>query len=363
MNSTDLVSARLISQHIAGTKFKTVKELVRWMGAMQAQDFAMVKWAVGVRLPNSTEQTVETAINNGEIIRTHLLRPTWHLVSADDIYWLLALSAPQLRSSVNSRHKELGLSETVISKSNSVLERSLRDGNHLTREELAAEFGKAKINTLDNRLSHLLMQAELDGVVCSGATKNGKPAYALLEERVPRTKSLTKDEALEKLAQKYFTSHCPATLQDFVWWSGLPVGDAKRALELVKPDLISETINSQTYWFDKSFSVPKFSKESVYLLPAFDEFTISYKDRSAALPFEDQKKTISDNGIFRPIVVINGQVTGVWKRTIKKDKVIVEVKLFKQPSKAIKSLIENAAAQIGKFLEKETEIVTTYETN
>ncbi|MEW6108889.1 MAG: winged helix DNA-binding domain-containing protein [Nitrospirota bacterium] len=338
------------------TKFKTVKDIVGWMGAMQAQDYAMVKWAIGVRLPGSTVQVIETAINNGEIIRTHLLRPTWHFVSADDIYWMLELTAPQIKASLKSRHKELGLSETIFSKSNTIIEKALRGGKHLIREELAAELGKAKIATDDNRASHLLLRAELDGIVCSGATKGGKQTYALLEERVPKTKSLTKGEALAALAKKYFTSHGPATLQDFVWWSGLSVSDAKHALEMVKSDFISEIIDSQTYWLANLFSIPGTDKKVVNLLPAFDEFIISYKDRSVSLPFENHNKTVSNNGIFRPVIVVNGQVTGIWKRTIKNDKVIVETELFKQPNKTTKSLIEKASIQYGHFLEKKTEI-------
>lgn len=354
MNLTDIAHIRLISQQIAGTKFKTVKDLVGWMGAMQAQDYAMVKWAVGVRLPHSTDQEIETAINNGEIIRTHLLRPTWHLVSADDIYWLLELTAPRIKASLKPRHQELGLSETVMTKSRTIIENALSGGRHLTREALIAEFEKANIATDNNRASHLFSRAELDGVICSGTVKGKKQTYALLEERVPKTSSLPKEKALASLAKRYFTSHNPATLQDFAWWSGLSVGDARQALEMVKSDFVSETIDSQTYWFTNSFSMPKTDKESVYLLPAFDEFIISYKDRSASLPFENHSKAVSNNGMFWPIIVVNGQVTGIWKRTIKKDKVIVETEHFNQPNKTTTDLIEKAARQFGDFLGKKT---------
>ena len=233
MKLADIAKIRLINQQIAGTKFKSIKDMVGWMGAMQAQDYAMAKWAVGVRLPNLTDQAVENAINNGEIIRTHLLRPTWHLVSADDIYWALELTAPRIMDSLKSRHTELGLSETILTKSNTIMEKALMGGKHLTREELMDELEKAKIPTDDNRLSHLLLWAELNGIVCSGAIKGGKQTHALLEERVSKTKSMTKEEALANLAKKYFTSHGPAALQDFAWWSGLSVGDAKSALEMV----------------------------------------------------------------------------------------------------------------------------------
>lgn len=359
MNLKDIAHLRLVNQQIAGTTFQNVKDLVGWMGAMQAQDYAMVKWAVGVRLPHSTDQSIEAAINKGEIIRTHLLRPTWHLVSADDIYWLLALTAPRIKASLKTRHRELGLSETVMTKSRTIIENALSGGQHLTREALIAELQKANIATDNNRASHIFSRAELDGVICSGAVKGKKQTYALLEERVPKTSPLAKEEALARLARKYFTSHNPTTLQDFAWWSGLSVSDARQALESVQSDFVSETIDSQPYWFSNASSTPKTGQESVYLLPAFDEFIISYKDRSASLPFENHNKAVSNNGIFWPIIVVNGQVTGTWKRTVKKDTVIVEIKHFNQTNKPTMGLIEKAARQFGNFLGKKTEISDT----
>ena len=355
MRLSDIAALRLVNQQIAESRFTTVKDLVGWMGAMQAQDYAMAKWAIGVRLPNSTEQVIETAIDNGEIIRTHLLRPTWHLVSADDIYWLIELTAPNIKASVKSRHNQLGLSETIIAKSKSIFENTLRGGKHITREELVAELRKAGIATDENRAYHLFAQAELDGILCSGATRNGKQTYALLEERVPKTRTLDKDATLAALARKYFSSHGPATLQDFTWWSGLSASNAKLALELVKSDFISEIIDSQTYWFPDFSAIPKIDHKAVYLLPAYDEFIISYKDRSASLLFENHNKTVSNNGIFRPVIVVDGQVMGTWKRVIKKGKVIVETELFNLLNQTTISLIEKAAIPYGHFLGKQVE--------
>lgn len=332
MNLADISNIRLISQQIGRSKLKTAKDIVGWMGAVQAQDYAMAKWAIGLRLPGSTDQVIENAINNGEILRTHLLRPTWHFVSADDIYWMLELTAPKIKESMRSRHKQLGLTDAIFTKSNSIIEKALRGGKHLIREELLVEIGNAKIVLDGNRVSHLLTRAELDGIVCSGAIKGGKQTYALLDEWIPKTQPLNKEEALAKLAKKYFTSRCPATFQDFAWWSGLPINTARYALEMVNSDFISEAIQEQIYWLPNSYSLPKEDKDHVYLLPAYDEFIISYKDRSAALSFEDRTKTISDNGIFRPTIVVSGQVAGIWRRTIKKDKVFVKMVFFEYPT-------------------------------
>jgi len=355
MKLNDISLSRLASQQIEKTTFKTAKEIVSWMGAVQAQDYAMAKWAVGVRLPGSTDARIEAAITSGEIIRTHVLRPTWHFVSPDDIYWMLELAAPNILSAMRSRHKQLELSEAVQKKSNGIIENSLNRGKHLTRDELFAELEKKKIATGNQRGVHILMRAELDGIVCSGATKGKQQTYALLAERVPKKKTFHKEEALAELAKRYFTSHGPATIQDFIWWSGLSVGDAKKGLESVKSNFISEDVDSQTYWFANNGIYPK-EKESLYLLPAYDEFVISYKDRSAILTPESQVKVISNNGVFWPVIVVNGKIGGMWKRTVENKSVKIEMEFFNSLQKTIAVYIKKKAVPFGKFIGKEVEI-------
>jgi len=356
MNSRDIRDFRLVSQQLAGTTLKTAKDIVGRLGAMQAQDYAMAKWAIGVRLPGSTNRTIETAINKGEIIRTHLLRPTWHFATAEDVRWMLELTAPQIRSSMIGRHKEMGLTGPVLKKSYAVMEKALRGGMHLTRDELIAELGKAKIATDGGHASHLFLSAESEEIICSGGLKDGKQTYALLDEWVPKTKSLAKEEALAKLAARYFDGHGPATFQDFVWWSGLPVNHARQALETVKRDFRSETIDSLTYWLSGALSTAKPPAESAFLLPAFDEFLISYKDRLISLPHENHHKAVSNNGIFYPIIVVNGRVTGTWKRTFKKGKTgtaaTIQTKFFERPDEAEAALIDKAEARYLRFVGK-----------
>ena len=356
MDASNIATLRLQNQQISATNFKTVKELVGWMGAMQAQDFNQAKWAIGARLPNLTEDQIELALNQGEIFRTHLMRPTWHFVSAEDIYWLLELTAKQIKSTTKSRHRDLGLTESELQKSKEVFIKSLEGNRSLTREELGDQLNRAEINTFEQRLPHILMDAEIDGIICSGAISGKKQTYALLSERVPVKKAFSKDEALALLAKKYFTSHGPATLPDFVWWSGLPIADARKALEMNKATLISETIGTDTYWFADSVYLPSSPPDSVYLLPAFDEYLISYKNRSAAITLEDHTKAISNNGIFRPVIVVNGQISGLWKRTTKKDTVLIELDHFRPHSKKEIGLIEKAAESFGYFSGKKTEV-------
>lgn len=330
---------------------------------MQAQDYLMAKWAVGIRLPNSTDEMIERALNDAEILRTHVLRPTWHFVSADDLYWLLDLTAPRILSAMKFREKWLGLTGAVVAKSNRVIERALSPDAHLTREELITELNKEGIRTDEYRSGHLLMRAELDGVICSGRKKGGKQTYALLEKRVTRRKIPSREESLKRLAQRYFSGHAPATVQDFSWWSGLSLTDSRNALEMVQSKLTAEMINGKTVWFPasrghgRSFSRTK-NKSFVVLLPAYDEFLIGYRDRSATLEFAFEKKSISNNGIFRPTILINGQVTGLWTRTMKKDSLEVRTKLFRIHTKKEKSQIRQAVENLGSFMGAKAAVCT-----
>lgn len=357
MQHNRIANLRLISQQIVHTKFESVKDIVAWMGAIQAQDFRMTKWAIGLRLKKATEATVNEAINSGQILRTHVLRPTWHFVSADDIYRMLQLTAPKIRMAMKGRNKQLELDDTIFKKSNSVLERSLRNNNHLTRKELLAEFKKSNIATDNNRASHILLNAELDGIICSGKMKGEATTYALLEEVVAKRPAFDKEKALYELASKYFQSRCPATLQDFIWWSGLSVKDGKQALTLIEKDFCKEKINGKEYILPKMFKLSKSFKESAFLLPSFDEFLISYKDRSDSVAVEDHSKSFSNNGIFWPIVVENGKVTGTWKREIKKTKTIITIDFFNFIKKENYSLLQHQSEKLGYFLNSKTELI------
>jgi hypothetical protein len=357
MTLTDIANARLINQQLADTHFKTANEIVSCMGAMQAQDYAMAKWAIGVRLPGSTDTTIQAAIDKGEIIRTHLLRPTWHLVSADDIYWLLELTGPRLINSLKTPYRWFELDENVFKKSHAVMEKALRNNSHLTRDELLARLNAENINTEGLRSLHLLIHAELEGLICSGCYKDKSQTYALLHERVLETSKLTKDEALGKLAERYFSSHGPATIADFAWWANLKLADARHGLEMVKNNFIAIAIDKQTFWMSNDLAAVDFSQNYTYILPAFDEFLISYADRTAAIVNELQNRAFTNNGIFKPVIIEKGQVIGTWKRTITKEKVIIEPAFFKPQSNAAINRITKAARSFGRFLDKKVEIV------
>lgn len=358
MNLSDIAHLRLANQQLAGSKFTSPKEIVAWMGAMQAQDYPMAKWGIGVRLPGSTDKDVENAISTAQIIRTHLLRPTWHFVTPEDIYWMIDLCKAQLKTSQSSRDRQLELTETIYTKSNAIIEKALSNGKQLLREELIALLNQAGIATDENRAAHLFARAEIEKIMCSGATRNGKTTYALLAERVPKARQLTRDEALAELARRYFTSRYPASLQDFTWWSGLPARDAKHALESIRSAFTTEIMNQRTYWLASNFNLPRENHPSAYLLPTYDEFIISYNDREASITTDltQYLKKISDRGVFRPIIVLEGQVAGIWKRTIQKDTIQIEIQPFKPLKQSMKNLLVNSAEQYGYFCGKKIDV-------
>lgn len=322
-----IVKQRLQNQQIHTSEVHSPTELVAWMGAMQAQDYEMSKWAMGVRLPNQTEGTLEAALNNGEVLRTHLLRPTWHLVAPENIRWMLELSRPQIEKIVVSYNKRLGLDYSIRHKSNTIIEKALEEQPNLTRKELMETLGHHGIEASDIRAAHLMFHAELTGLVCSGIRKGKQLTYALLDTRVPLTQPLLREEALTQLAKLYFQSHSPATLKDFAWWSGLTLTDARKGIENIKDQLETWQVDKTVYYILPSKSIETAPKD-ILLLPAFDEYMVSYTDRTAALPAEYTKQAISSNGIFTPIIVHHGQVIGIWKRKLKPKYVEIEILPF-----------------------------------
>jgi hypothetical protein len=239
---------RLHSQHLLGSRFKRPEEVVSWFGAVQSQDYAAAKWALAQRLENPMDIEIEKAFANGAILRTHLMRPTWHFVSPLDIRWILELTASRVKAVLATPFRKAGLDVETLSRSRVALEQALEGGRSLTRAELRTAFERAGIPGLDQRFPYLLTQAELDGLICSGPRKGKQFTYALLAERAPQARTLERGEAVAELAKRYFTSHGPATLQDFAWWSGRTIADARVGLEANPSPLHPEVIAGKTYW-------------------------------------------------------------------------------------------------------------------
>ena len=321
-DNTRIASVRLSNHQLLGTECLMPYQIVAHFGMMQAQDFNSATWAIGVRLCGYTEKLIHKSFNRGEILRTHVLRPTWHFVTPENIRWMLKLSEKRIMQSMKSRDLELGLSDDIYVKCYHIIANALEKVDHLTREALMIILQEAGFAFNTSQMYHVLAGAEAHGIVCSGALHEKNHTYALLEKRVPPAKPLTKDESLAKLAGIYFTGHGPATLQDFVWWSGLSVGEARQGIEDVKDELVSEMIDGQKYWMPNAEVRQINSTNEVQLLPAFDEYIVGYKDRAAIMTSENHRKAVSSNGVFRSVVIKEGQVIGLWKKATSGKKTI-----------------------------------------
>lgn len=341
---------RLHSQQLASPHFEEPKSLVEWMGAIQAQDYSMSKWAVGSRLKSGSLQTVDEALKRGDILRTHVLRPTWHLVAAEDIRWMLKLSARRIKSAYASYAKVLksDITEKQYGEFNELIGKILEGNKSLTRQEIEAEVNQRGLKTEERLIERLIGNAEIEGVICSGVDKGNKPTYALLDERAPQVADLPKEEAWARLANRYFQSHSPATLADFAWWSGLSLTEAKQAVELIKPTLITDTGN--LFVHESYQEMAPLQSDLLHLLPSFDEYLISYKDRTAVLDLEHHPKAFNRFGTFYPVILHNGKVIGNWNKRIKKGRVAIETTFFDPQRRISTKLMEKAENSYKSFI-------------
>lgn len=348
MPVTDIASLRLQHQQLIKTSFKKPQDLVAYFGAMQAQEHAHSKWGIGVRLPGSTDAAIEKAIHNKTIIRTTVFRGTLHLVAAADVRWMLQLIAPSIKARMGSMMRKLEMDEALLQKTSQHIAKALQGGNHLTRKELIILLEEKGINTDDHRMNHIIYHAAVNGIICNGPLSGKQFTYTLLDEWLPGTTTFDKQTSLVTLAKRYFISHGPATLADFAQWAGLSVTDANAGLEGAQSALKSLEVNNTTYWMapGKKQTPP----DTALLLPAFDEYFIGYKDRSTLIDMQFAKKVMTINGIFNPLMVSNGQITGTWKRTFKKDSVAIVTDPFKPLKKAGLKAFEPAAQQYADFL-------------
>jgi len=329
------------------------EELLNWFGAIQAQDFPSSKWAIGARLDNVTDQTVEQAIANGKLVRSWLMRGTLHLTTAGDIGWILDLLAPRIIKASAGRNRQLELDDATFSQSRQLLTKTLLDGQPATRKELAEVYEDAGISPKGQRLYHMLHRAALEKLICFGPTKNNQQTFVLLNEHVDPFPTKSREEALAELTKRYFQSHGPATLEDFTWWSGLKKTDARKGMESIEPLLQTAMIGDKTYYFSESAGRSISSAKTTFLLPAFDEYVIAYRNRSALLADKHSRQVISTNGIFYPVIVHCGEVIGTWRRTLKKDQVMFELKPFEKLNKIQTNGVRISMEDCSNFNEKE----------
>jgi len=351
MKTLDLTKARLHHQHLVRPRFRNPAREVQWQGAVQAQDYAAAKWALGVRLRGATDDDVERAVADGSILRTHLLRPTWHFVTPADIRWMLALSAPQIHLANASYYRSLGLDRDVIRRMNTTLVRALQGGIHLTRDELRDALHKVGVPTAGTlRMSYIMMHAELDGLVCSGPRRGKQFTYALLDERAPDARRLERREALAELAGRYFKSRGPATIHDFAKWSGLKLSDARMGLDAIEAQLRSEVVDGRTYWFPTSRLPAEMARPAAHLLSVYDEYFSGYKEWSAIGDDRLAGRLRAMGNALNSIVLVDGRIVGTWKRALRKEEVSIRTDFLSSVTPAEERAVAAAAHQYGAFL-------------
>ena len=323
--------------------------MVRWLGAVQAQDYPGALWAIGVRLPNVTDAAVEQAIAQRRIVRTWPMRGTLHFVATADLRWMLALLTPRIIArSVRRLRRDYAITPSVLSRSRNALERALRDGRPVPRPAVYRALESARIATGGQRGLHILWRLAQEGLLCLGPRAGKQPTFVLLDAWVPPAKSLDRSESLVKLARRYFTSHGPATVQDFSWWSGLTASDARAGLEGIERGLTCVTTGGRTYW--QSDHVPRPTPKRAFLLPAYDEYCVAYRDRSGILAPTYARRRDAGYGILSPTMVYGGQVVGTWQRTLTDGSIVVRTRPFGRLEPSVRRAFAVAARRLGRFV-------------
>lgn len=352
MDARENLRQRLAAQHLLTPRHTRAADVVAMFGAVQAQDFYGAKWALGQRMMHATDAALDDAFNAGEILRTHVLRPTWHFVTPQDIRWLLELTAPRVHAVNAFMYRNLELDDALFRRSENIFTRTLRNGKSSTREELGAALQRAGIAGVGQRLAYLIMHAELEGVLCSGARRGKQFTYALLGERAPRANKLQRAEALRELTRRYFGTRGPATARDFVWWSGLTMRDAQRGIASCKSELAQETFEDQVYWFVPSNHPALPKSPRAHLLPNYDEYFIGLRDRSSLM---DTAVTITldarENILSNHLVFFEGRLVGGWWRSVLKDTVEVRTKWLRPLTVRAQREVSRAARQYADFME------------
>ena len=346
---TSIPQLRLHNQCITRTGHRRPADLVAWLGAVQAQEFGPAKWGLGLRLPETTtEGKINRAFDAGEILRTHVMRPTWHFVARADIRWMLELTAPRVHQTLSHYLRRQSLDIATRTRAAAVFERVL-DGHALTRSELGTHLGRAGIVARGMPLALLTIFAELEGVICSGPRRGKEFTYAQVAERAPNARRLPRDEALAELTLRYFRSHGPATIRDFVWWSGLTTPDAKRGLEINRAR--SDAIDGCTYWTTAGTPRRSVVSRSVHLLPIYDEYLVSYRDRFAVPHGPGKVPTRKGETVtFQHAVVSAGQVAGTWRMARTSEGVSVDVVPLRRLTTAERGQVAEVAERYSRFL-------------
>ncbi|MGH2805812.1 MAG: winged helix DNA-binding domain-containing protein [Actinomycetota bacterium] len=331
-------------------RFDRADEVVGWLVAVQSQDFGPAKWSVAMRATDLDDAAMDRAFAEGRILRTHVLRPTWHFVLPADIRWLQQLTGPRVRAAMAYYDRQLELDRPELTRCRRVIERALTD-THLTRRDLGAHLARAGVVAEGQRLGHILMHCELDAVICSGVPKGKQQTYALVDQRAPGARTLDDDEALHEFVVRYFRSHGPAGAKDLQAWSSLPATQIRRGIEMAADNLEQETFDGITYLSAGGGRIGKVKAPSAHLLQGYDEYIMGYKETRFWLDVERLAGgAILDRSVPIGMVTIDGQLAGHWKRTVARDALSLEMHLRRKLTTAEKRSLENVANAHARYL-------------
>ena len=353
MKREDIARRRMGNHHLWGRPFQSPLDVIHHLGAAQAQDFGIAKWSVAQRARGISNSGMDELFSDGAVLRTHLLRPTWHFVLPSDIRWMLDLTAPRVHSMNAPYYRRFGLNDELFDKTNALLARILRGGRQLTRKEISEVLDREGITASGLQLGYILMRAELDALICSGALKGKQQTYALFEERVPETEVLDRDEALAELTRRYFTARGPATVKDYVWWSSLTTRDARSGIQMIESELRSESIDGRRYWFAKASPKPRATATVIDLVQGLDECIVSYSESKDVLYPPSMTAAVPPGEIvFNHVILLNGQLIGQWRPVAVRSSVVVETRFYRRLDREEEDALGAAVGRYGAFLSK-----------
>ena len=308
------VAIRLLNQQLAAPQSGDAAEVVGHMGAMQAQDYRMMRWAVEMRTRRPSARAFKEAFDGGRIVRLHLMRGTWQLVAARDYWMMLDLCAPKAIAVTKGWMSGNGIAipDREMGRVRDILVREASARGSATKADFGRALEEKGVRMDDHRLSYHIRMAEFTGVLCSGELLPMKATYALAADKVKRTGKMERDEALARFTLKYFQSRQPATLEDFVWWSGLGVGECRRGIALLGDRLHAERFKERDFYLTDTCRTRGFRRGKVLLVPPYDEYLIAYKSRDIVLPPEHRHRAHNNSGIFQPVIARDGVVCGNW---------------------------------------------------
>ena len=349
MDHDILLATRIATMGLGESKFSTTRALLKKIGAVQCQDLQAGKWALGLRLKNPIQEKIEKELQTENIIRTHVLRPTWHFVLAEDIRWMLELTAPKIRKLMTTPFRNKEVTNELCVKTRSALQELLETQEELSHNEIQTKLAEQYNIKADGiKLQLLLMDAELEQLICNGSDMTNQATYTLFDKKVPFGTSLSRQEAVENLTLMFFTGHGPATVQDCSRWTGLTIGEIKKGLKDIQERKEEELQEKDRYLYSDELIEEELGPGN-HLLPRFDEYFNGYKDKTPFLPNYADKKAKELN--YNPILE-QGQIIGKWTKKITKNNVQVNYEYFKAVDNEITESIRTKAVNYAKFQQK-----------